>query len=104
MTPLPSVGNPLGSPAFPGDTGGGGESFVGFDTTAYNRSLVLTYDYAVGGAVIDPALVPPITLSLPDEVDEFLARAAKPTTAPWSGVLRVSELIKVSLRLPLMAP
>ncbi|KAJ7899211.1 fungal cellulose binding domain-containing protein [Mycena olivaceomarginata] len=83
---LPSVGNPLGNPAFPGETGGGGENFVGFDTTAYNRSLILTYDYAVGGAVIDPTLVPPITLSLPDEVDEFLAGAGKkPATAPWTS-------------------
>jgi hypothetical protein len=40
----------------------------------------------VGGAVIDPTLVPPITLSLPDEVDEFLAGAGKkPATAPWTS-------------------
>ncbi|KAJ7803458.1 fungal cellulose binding domain-containing protein [Mycena olivaceomarginata] len=66
---LPSVGNPLGNPAFPGETGGGGENFVGFDTTTYNRSLILTYDYAVGGAV-----------------DEFLAGAGKkPATAPWTS-------------------
>ncbi|KAF7360066.1 Carbohydrate esterase family 16 [Mycena venus] len=83
---LPSIGNPLGNPAFPGETGGGGENFVGFDTTQYNKSLILTYDYAVGGAVIDPTLVPPITLALPDEVDEFLAGAAKkPKTAPWTS-------------------
>ncbi|KAJ7346254.1 fungal cellulose binding domain-containing protein [Mycena albidolilacea] len=83
---LPSVGNPLGNPAFPGETGGGGENFVGFDTTVYNRSLILTYDYAVGGAVIDPTLVSPITLSLPDGVDEFLVGAGKkPATAPWTS-------------------
>ncbi|KAJ7346283.1 hypothetical protein DFH08DRAFT_1008357, partial [Mycena albidolilacea] len=83
---LPSIGNPLGSPVFPGDTGGGGETFFSFDPNTYNRSLILTYDYAVGGAVVDPVLVPPITLSLPDEVDEFLGGAAKkPATAPWTS-------------------
>ncbi|KAK6992965.1 family 16 carbohydrate esterase [Favolaschia claudopus] len=83
---LPSVGNPLGNPAFPGDTGGGGENFVGFDTLTYNKSLILTYDYAVGGAVIDPTLVAPLTLSLPDEVDQFVDGAAKkPENARWTS-------------------
>ncbi|KAJ7888821.1 fungal cellulose binding domain-containing protein [Mycena leptocephala] len=83
---LPSVGNPLGNPSFPGSTGGGGENFVGFDTVTYNKSLILTYDYAVGGATIDPTLVAPITLSLPDEVNQFLAGAAnKPATSRWTS-------------------
>jgi hypothetical protein len=63
-----------------------GENFVGFDTVTYNKSLILTYDYAVGGATIDPILVAPITLSLPDEVDQFLAGAAKkPATSRWTS-------------------
>ncbi|KAJ6468118.1 hypothetical protein C8R47DRAFT_1151899 [Mycena vitilis] len=83
---LPSVGNPLGNPAFPGETGGGGENFVGFDTVTYNKSLILTYDYAVGGATIDPTLVAPITLALPDEVDQFIAGVAtKPANARWTS-------------------
>ncbi|KAJ6459058.1 fungal cellulose binding domain-containing protein [Mycena sanguinolenta] len=83
---LPSIGNPLGNPAFPGDTGGGGENYVGFDTVTYNKSLILSYDYGVGGAVIDPTLVAPLTLALPDEVTQFLEGAAKkPKTSPWTS-------------------
>ncbi|KAJ6577545.1 hypothetical protein B0H19DRAFT_1020038 [Mycena capillaripes] len=83
---LPSVGSPLGNPAFPGDTGGGGENFVGFDTVTYNKSTILTYDFAVGGATIDPNLVAPITLALPDQVNQFLGGVAKkPATAPWTS-------------------
>ncbi|KAJ7167920.1 hypothetical protein C8R46DRAFT_258627 [Mycena filopes] len=77
---LPTVGNPLGNPAFPGETGGGGENFVGFDTVMYNRSLILTYDYAAGGATINATLVAPMTLALPDEVDQFLD-----VSAPWKS-------------------
>ncbi|KAJ7155637.1 fungal cellulose binding domain-containing protein [Mycena filopes] len=77
---LPTPGNPLGNPAFPGETGGGGENFVGFDTVTYNKSLILTYDYAAGGATINATLVAPITLALPDEVDDFLD-----VSAPWKS-------------------
>ncbi|KAJ7240646.1 hypothetical protein B0H12DRAFT_52251 [Mycena haematopus] len=83
---LPSIGNPLGNPAFPGVTGGGGENYVGFDTVTYNKSLILSYDYGVGGAVIDPTLVAPLTLALPDEITQFLEGAAKkPKTSPWTS-------------------
>ncbi|KAJ7023841.1 fungal cellulose binding domain-containing protein [Mycena alexandri] len=84
---LPALGlNPLGNPAFPGVTGGGGENYVGFDTVTYNKSLILTYDYAAGGATINGTLVAPITIALSDEVDEFLVGAAKkPKTSPWTS-------------------
>ncbi|KAF8169966.1 hypothetical protein K438DRAFT_2024527 [Mycena galopus ATCC 62051] len=83
---LPSVGNPLGNPTFPGVTGGGGENYVGFNTVMYNKSLILSYDYGVGGAVIDPTLVTPLTLALPDEITQFLEGAAKkPKTSPWTS-------------------
>ncbi|KAJ7624134.1 hypothetical protein B0H17DRAFT_963972 [Mycena rosella] len=86
---LPSVGNPLGNPPFPGFTGAGGENFVGFDTVTYNTSTILTYNYAYGGATIDANLVVPYlptVLSLTDQVNEFLAGAAKkPATSPWTS-------------------
>lgn len=106
---LPTVGNPLGNPPFPGFTGGGGtrvfqprlrspsdlscgdlgENFVGFDTVTYNKSTILTYNYAYGGATIDANLVTPYeptVLSLTDQVNEFLAGAAKkPATTPWTS-------------------
>ncbi|KAJ7105192.1 hypothetical protein C8R44DRAFT_834466 [Mycena epipterygia] len=86
---LPTVGNPLGNPPFPGFTGAGGENFVGFDTVTYNKSTILTYNYAYGGATIDASLVvpyEPTVLSLTDQVNEFLAGAAKkPATTPWTS-------------------
>ncbi|KAJ7224962.1 hypothetical protein B0H12DRAFT_1030704 [Mycena haematopus] len=86
---LPTVGNPLGNPPFPGFTGAGGENFVGFDTITYNKSTILTYNYAYGGATIDANLVVPYlptVLSLTDQVNEFLQGAAhKPATAPWTS-------------------
>ncbi|KAJ6468521.1 hypothetical protein C8R47DRAFT_805640 [Mycena vitilis] len=86
---LPSVGNPLGNPPFPGFTGAGGENFVGFDTVTYNKSTILNYNYAYGGATIDATLVTPYlptVLSLTDQVNQFLAGAAKkPVTAPWTS-------------------
>ncbi|KAJ7766056.1 hypothetical protein B0H16DRAFT_1792884 [Mycena metata] len=87
---LPTVGNPLGNPPFPGFTGGGGENFVGFDTVTYNKSNILTYNYAYGGATINSTLVAPYlptVLSLIDQVNEFLAGAGKkPATSPWTSM------------------
>ncbi|KAF7363023.1 Carbohydrate esterase family 16 protein [Mycena venus] len=86
---LPTVGNPLGNPPFPGFTGGGGENFVGYDTVTFNKSTIMTYNYAYGGATIDANLVVPYlptVLSLTDQVNEFLAGAAKkPATTPWTS-------------------
>lgn len=51
----------------------------------YNTSLVLTYNYAYGGATIDASLVAPYeptVLSLTDQVGEFLDTAA---STPWTS-------------------
>ncbi|CAK5266684.1 unnamed protein product [Mycena citricolor] len=87
---LPSVGNPLGNPPFPGFTGGGGENYVGYDTVTYNKSTILTYNYAYGGATINGTLVPPYlptVLSLIDQVTEFTTGpiVKKPVNAPWTS-------------------
>ena len=59
------------------------------DTIVYNKSLVLTYNYAYGGATIDASLVTPYkqgVLSLTDQVNEFLATVAnKPASTPWTS-------------------
>ncbi|KAJ3757535.1 hypothetical protein EV360DRAFT_95180 [Lentinula raphanica] len=86
---LPSPGNPLGNPAYPGYTATGGANWLDFDTTTYNNSLVLTYNYAYGGATIDSGLVAPFeptVLSVTDQVNEFLDTAAsKPASTPWTS-------------------
>ena len=63
--------------------------WIDVDTTVHNNSLVLTYNYAYGGATINATLVQPYeptVLSLIDQVNQFLAGAAKkPATAPWTS-------------------
>ncbi|KAH8103480.1 hypothetical protein BXZ70DRAFT_889104 [Cristinia sonorae] len=85
----PAVGNPLGNPPFPGYTAVGGTNWIDVDTTVFNKSLILTYNYAYGGATIDAKLVAPYTptvLSLTDQVNQFLQGAAtKPKAAPWTS-------------------
>ena len=58
-------------------------------TTEYNNSLVLTWNYAYGGAVTDKDLVTPWkpdVLTLVDQVDQFLSYAAKkPAAVPWKS-------------------
>ena len=53
----------------------------------YNKSLILTYNFAYGGATIDANLVTPYlptVISLTDQINQFLASYAdKPESAPW---------------------
>ncbi|KAI0046451.1 carbohydrate esterase family 16 protein [Auriscalpium vulgare] len=71
----PASGNPLGNPAYPGYTAVGGVNWIDQATTVSNHSVVLTYNFAYGGATIDANLVTPYestVLSLTDQVNEFL--------------------------------
>jgi len=84
----PAIGNALGNPPYPGSTTVGGVNWVDVVTTVYNKSLLLTYNFAYGGATIDASLVAPYVptvLSLTDQVNEFLNNySSKPSTAPWT--------------------
>lgn len=107
---LPAKGNPLGNPPYPGYTATGGENWIDYDTTVFNKSLIFTYNYAYGGtpffnlfflgpysiteyfsigATIDASLVTPYeptVLSLTDQVNEFLNTvASKPASTPWAS-------------------
>lgn len=54
---LPSSSNPFGNPAFPGTTSANGLNWIQHLTTTHNSSLILTYNFAIGGATIDNDLV-----------------------------------------------
>ena len=85
---LPSPSNPLGNPAYPGKTTTGGTNYVDYLTMNLNSSLVLTYDYAVGGATINKSLVAPghASRSLIIQTNDFLQGAGKkPKSAPWTS-------------------
>jgi len=86
---LPSVGNPLGNPPYPGYTAVGGANYIDYVTVQYNKSLILNYNFAYGGATIDASLVAPYeptVLSLTDQVNEYLSSiASKPASTPWTS-------------------
>ncbi|THH20493.1 hypothetical protein EW146_g887 [Bondarzewia mesenterica] len=86
---LPSPGNPLGNPPYPGYTATGGPNWIDEATTVSNHSLVLTYNFAYGGATIDANLVTPYeptVLSLTDQVNIFLAQSTLGTgTKIWTS-------------------
>lgn len=86
---LPNTRNPIGNPNYPGNTAVGGENWIDYDTTKYNKSLVYTYNFAFGGATIDRNLVAPVSsgiLTLTDQVNQFLnGFASKPASTPWTS-------------------
>ncbi|KAK4187765.1 putative acylhydrolase [Podospora australis] len=85
----PSPGNPLGNPGLPGWTASGGLNWVGFLTSQFNTSTLLTYNFAYGGATTNATLVQPWredVLSLVDQFTQFSnSIASKPAYAPWTA-------------------
>lgn len=70
----PNTSNPIGNPAFPGDTTTNGLNWVSDASTVYNTSLVLSYDFAVAGATVDDDLVMAYLTTVPSfvqQVSEF---------------------------------
>ena len=53
----PDASNPMGNPALGLGTYTRGENWVGYLTETYNRTLIETYDFAVGGATINGSIV-----------------------------------------------
>ncbi|KAJ5834537.1 Lipase GDSL [Penicillium robsamsonii] len=83
----PAPGNPMGNPTLGTGTTGGGVNWVGDLTTVNNASLVLSYNFAVGGASLDNSLVKTNTAEdMVTQVASFeTAYGKKPATAPWSS-------------------
>jgi phospholipase/lecithinase/hemolysin len=86
----PSPANPFGNPSYPGWTSSNGPNWVGFLTSTYNKSAILTYNLASGGATVDSALVTPYAptvISVKDQVQtQFLPiYGAHPATASWTA-------------------
>ncbi|KAI8935304.1 hypothetical protein NX059_007891 [Plenodomus lindquistii] len=86
----PNAANPFGNPTYPGWTSSNGPNWLGFLTTTYNASNLLTYNLAYGGATVDSALVAPFAptvLSLKNQIEsEFLPKYGKhDASAPWTS-------------------
>lgn len=68
---LPSaLGNPIGNPALPGSGFSGGASWPVVLVTQLNTSSTLLYNFAVGGATVDTALVEPPGQGIPSFVEQ----------------------------------
>ncbi|GFF60194.1 GDSL esterase/lipase At1g29660 [Aspergillus udagawae] len=85
----PSATNPLGNPELPGQTTSGGLNWIGFLASQYNTSLILSFNFAYGGATTNASIVAPWSpsvLSLIDQVNLFSnSIASKPPSAPWNS-------------------
>ncbi|KAF5025527.1 hypothetical protein F66182_2432 [Fusarium sp. NRRL 66182] len=85
----PSSSNPLGNPPFPGWTAAGGANWIGSMVKEQNNSLVLSYNFAYGGATVDANIVKPYAdtvLSMVDQVNQYSTTVGKrPDYAPWTS-------------------
>ncbi|RAL62160.1 hypothetical protein DID88_002644 [Monilinia fructigena] len=68
----PSADNPIGNPAFPGDTTDNGINWIGHLVETHNSSLLLSYNFAFGGAVVDASIVAPYEDTVLTLVDQRL--------------------------------
>ncbi|KAK4503901.1 hypothetical protein PRZ48_004816 [Zasmidium cellare] len=79
----PSRANPLGNPAYPGDTSSNGPNWIDFLTTTWNRTFVETVNLAFGGATVDGDLIPafaPTVISLKQQInDQYVPLYSKPS-------------------------
>ncbi|KAH8700789.1 hypothetical protein BGW36DRAFT_425598 [Talaromyces proteolyticus] len=84
----PSASNPMGNPTLGQGTTTGGLNWIEYLTTECNKTLVLTYDLAVGGATIDNDIV-----SNPGYDDDVVYQVGvfdsvykdSPSDAPWTS-------------------
>ncbi|KAK4184756.1 GDSL lipase/esterase [Podospora australis] len=88
----PSAANPIGNPTLPGSTFSGGYSWPGFLVTPAFRpasQTTLLYNYAVGGATVDSAVVAPPGNGIPsfvEQVSQWRSGAGtKPSYALWNS-------------------
>ncbi|KAB8299288.1 hypothetical protein EYC80_001366 [Monilinia laxa] len=82
----PAAGSPLGNPNLQGYTTTGGLNWIGYLVETYNDTLVLSYNFASGGATTNASLVAPYAstvLSLIDQVNQFVQYIP---TGPWSSI------------------
>ncbi|KAF3163380.1 hypothetical protein EYR41_008846 [Orbilia oligospora] len=84
----PSTNNPLGNPAFPGDTTSGGANYIGLTVSTYKKSDVFAYGFGISGATIDPALAYPTQgRALDVEINMWIQQYSNRATVgvPWTS-------------------
>ncbi|KAF2679252.1 carbohydrate esterase family 16 protein [Lentithecium fluviatile CBS 122367] len=85
----PNIDNPLGNPAFPGQTFSNGRNWIDFLTYSYNDSLIFSYNFAMGGASVDSFGVPNPFRPMDQQVRQFFlpnyAPNATDAKAKWAS-------------------
>ncbi|RAL63350.1 hypothetical protein DID88_003774 [Monilinia fructigena] len=86
----PTPTNPLGNPPYPGSPATNGQNWVDYLTVKYNKSTLLTYNLAYGGATVNSNLVAPYkpeVSSIAEQIENqfFPTYAGKPETVSWSS-------------------
>ncbi|QKX53041.1 uncharacterized protein TRUGW13939_00112 [Talaromyces rugulosus] len=82
----PSASDPMGNPVLGQGTTTGGVNWVGFLAEQYNKTLVLAYDLAVGGATIDNAIVSGFMYDMVCQINTFNSvYKGSPPSAPWTS-------------------
>ncbi|KAG2420450.1 hypothetical protein HFD88_000062 [Aspergillus terreus] len=84
----PSSSNPMGNPVLGQGTTTGGLNWIGYLATEYNKTTVLSYNLAVGGATLDNNIVanPGYPYDVVSQVGLFESvYKSKPSYAPWSS-------------------
>ena len=75
--------------SWPGYTTDNGINWIGHLVETYNSSLLLSYNFAYGGAVVDASIVAPYedtVLTLVDQTAEFVDNLSPaPTDVPWTA-------------------
>lgn len=78
--PSSAVAEDAHKPLLGSNTSSGGNNWVGYLTAAYNESLVLNYNLAVGGATIDNDLVDDEVKDMTHQVADFKSKYG---AGPW---------------------
>jgi hypothetical protein len=67
-------------------TQSGGDNWIGYLTTEYNTSLILSYNLAIAGATIDNSLATWEFGDVTSQVAAFRSNyASRPESAPWTA-------------------
>ena len=80
----------MGNPVYPSHTFSGGPNYIDFLTFEHNNSLVLSYNFAMGGATISDGIVAtePYIHTLQQQVEQYYQpKYSVPggENAPWSA-------------------
>ncbi|KAH6886914.1 hypothetical protein B0T10DRAFT_607746 [Thelonectria olida] len=92
----PSPSNPMGNPAWPGDTTSKGRNWLGYMSSEFNSTLTLNWNFAQHGSIIDWGIVPSWRadkLSFSQQIQEFNKTIGhRPNYAPWTSENTVASV------------